>query len=120
MPTFLPRNRTIAAASLLMPCAAIVVGAVERGRPHASTLVAALTLLVGTAIVVLMTWKHAQPVASLRQELYGIQHPAGPAAGTSWDRWTSDADRSGARGRVLAVFWLSVAVTGLIAYAWFA
>jgi hypothetical protein len=120
MSTFFARNRTIWMASLVMPCAAVIAGALVRGRPHISTFVAALALLAGTAVIVLTTWRHAQPVASLRQALYAIEHPAGRGAGTSWDRWIVDADSSNARGRILAAFWLSLAVSGVITYAWFA
>jgi hypothetical protein len=120
MSTFLARNRTIWMASLLMPCAAVVVGALAHGRPHMSTLASAIALLIGTALIVLTTWRHAQPVASLRQQLYTIEHPGAHGARTSWDRWLAHADRGDARGRILAAFWLSLAVSGLIAYAWFA
>ena len=112
------------AASLVMPCVAVLLGIVAApGRAHASTVGAVIVLLIGTAIVVSNTWMHAQPVASLRQELYDINHPAhpaGPATGTAWQQWTANGDRADAHGRVLAVFWLSAAVTGVILYAWFA
>jgi hypothetical protein len=109
MTTFFARNRTILTAALLMPCAAVLVGAAAPGRLHASTFAVVVSLLIGTAIVVSTTWRHAQAVASLRQELYAIDHPTG-----------ANSDRAPGRRRALAIFWLSAALTALIAYSWFA
>jgi hypothetical protein len=105
--SFFARNRTILAASLVLPCVAILIlRTVAPGQLHASTFTAIAAFLGATGIVGLSTWKHAQPVASLRQELYEIEHPAGK--------------RPEVRGRVLAVFGLSVALTAAITYAWLA
>lgn len=107
-------------ASLVMPCAALLLASLAPGGLRASTFTTIVALAIGAVFVVVSTWKHAQPVESLRQELYRVDHPVARAAGTSWDRWDADGDRADARGRVLAGFWLSAAVTGLIAYARFA
>jgi hypothetical protein len=120
MTAFFARHRTILGAALLMPCIGVLLGTVAPGRLHASTFGAVIALVIGTAIVVTMTWRHAQPVASLRQELYAIEHPAGRSSGTTWDRWTGKGDGTNDRGRALAIFWLSAAVTGLIVYRLFA
>jgi hypothetical protein len=118
MTPVLARNRTILVAAFLMPCAGVLLGGFAPGRLHASTLGAVIALLLGSAVVVSSTWRHAQPaVASVRQPRYATD---GPRTATSWERWTSDGDRADAHGRALAAFWLSTAVTGLILYAWFA
>jgi hypothetical protein len=90
------------------------------GPAHSSTYAAVITLAIGTGVVAWSTWKHAQPVASLRQELYDINHPAAGGTGTSWEQWVAAGDRSDAWGRAQAVFALSVAITAIIAYAWLA
>lgn len=41
-----------------------------------STIAAGLAILAGTAVVAYFTFKAGRPVASLRQELYGIEHPS--------------------------------------------
>src|SRR5204862_2833459 len=119
MTAFFARNRTILSAALLMPCLGLLLGTLGPAHLHASTL-GAVALLIGTVFVVTMTWRHAQPVASLRQELYAIEHPAGAPARTTWDRWTGRGDETADRGRALVIFWLSAVATGLIAYSWFA
>jgi hypothetical protein len=112
------RNRTILIAAFLMPCAGVLVGGLAPGRLHASTLGAVIALLFGSAVVVSNTWRHTPPaVAPVRQPRYATD---GPRTGTSWERWTWVGDRADAHGRALAAFWLSLAVTGLILYAWFA
>jgi hypothetical protein len=115
------RNRTIQRASLLLPAVTmLVLMAVAPGPAHSSTYAGLITLAIGTGVVAWSTWRHAQPVASLRQELYDINHPADGASGSSWARWVVAGDRSDAQGRVLAIFALSVAITAIIVYAWLA
>ncbi len=118
---FLSHSRTVMRASVLLPCVAVLALTAVRGGPaHVSTFGAIAAVAIGVAAVMAGTWAHAQPVASLRQQLYDIDHPVNGEAGTSWEQWVAAGDRSGARGRALAALALSLAVTGVIAYAWLA
>jgi hypothetical protein len=121
MSSLFASNRTMLRASLLLPgVSTLLLTAVAPGRAHSSTYAAIIALVIGTGAVVWSTWRHAQPVASLHQELYAINHPAAGGMGSSWQQWVAAGDRSDARGRALAVFALSVAITAVIVYAWFA
>lgn len=108
-------------AALLLPVVStLLLMALAPGRAHSPTSVAIIALAIASGAIVWTTWRAAQPVASLRQELYDINHPAAGDTGSSWERWVAAGDRSDARGRVLAVFGLSAAISGIIIYAWFA
>jgi len=108
-------------AALLLPgVSTLLLMAAAPGRAHSPTSVAIIAVVIATALIAWTTWTRAQPVASLRQELYDINHPAAADTGSSWQRWVAAGDRSDARGRALAVFGLSVAVTAITVYAWFA
>lgn len=121
MASLFASNRTMLRASLLLPgVSALLLMAVAPGPAHASTYAAIIALVIGTGAIVWTTWRHAQPVASLRQELFDVNHPAVGGAGTSWQRWVAAGDRSDARGRALAGFGLSAAITAVIVAAWFA
>jgi hypothetical protein len=121
MPSPFASNRTVLRAALLLPGAStLLLMAVAPGREHSPTTVAIIALVIATGAIVWTTWRHAQPVASLRQELYDINHPAAADTGSSWQRWVAAGDRSDARGRALAVFGLSAAISAIIVYAWFA
>jgi hypothetical protein len=115
-------NRTMLRVSLLLPgVSTLLLMAVAPGLlVHSSTYAAIIALVIVTGAVVWITWRHAQPVATLRQELYDIGHPATGGTGSSWQRWVAAGDRSDARGRALALFALSVAITAVIFYGWFA
>jgi hypothetical protein len=114
-------NRRIRRASLLLPVVStLLLIAVAPRHAQWSTYAAFVAVAIGTAAVGLSTWRHAQPVASLRQELYDINHPAAAGGkGSSWQQWLAGRDRSDARGRAQASFALSVAITAVIVYAWF-
>jgi hypothetical protein len=94
--------------------------AVAPGRAHSPASAAIIVLIIATGAIVWSTWRHAQPVASLRQELYDISQPAAAETGSSWQRWVAAGVRSDARGRVQAVFCLSAAISAIIVYAWLA
>jgi hypothetical protein len=113
-------NHTMHRASLLLPvlCTLLLIAVAPR-HAHSSTY-AVVALMLGLAIVVWTTWRHGQPVASLRQELYDINHQASRDVGSSWQRWVAAGDVSNARGRSLAAFGLSAAISAVIVFAWFA
>jgi hypothetical protein len=114
-------DRTMVRTSLLLPGIAIcLLMALAPGRAHASTYAAVIALGVGIGAVVWLTWRHAQPVASMRQELYATNHPEAGGTGSAWEQWVAAGDRSDARGRAQAGLALSVAITAVIVYAWFA
>src|SRR5213079_883332 len=99
---FFSHSRTVMRASVLLPCVAVLVLTAVRGGPaHVSTFGAIAAVAIGVAAVMAGTWAHAQPVASLRQQLYDIDHPLNGDAGT-WEQRVAAGDRSGARGRALA------------------
>jgi len=121
MPTVFASNRTILRASLLLPgVSALLLMTAGPGHTPSSTYAAISALAIGMGGIVWTTWRHAQPVASLRQELYDINHSPVGATGSSWQRWVAAGDRSDARGRALAGFGLSTAITAVIVAAWFA
>ncbi len=115
------RDRTILRASLLLPgVITLVLMAVARGPAHGSSSAAVIALVIGTGVVAWSIWSHAQPVASLPQELYDINQPRAGGTDSSWQQWVAAGDRADARGRAQAIFALSVAITAVIVYAWFA
>jgi hypothetical protein len=121
MSWFFASNRTMLRVSLLLPCVStLLLMALASGRPHSSTYAAIIALAIGTGAVVWSTWRHAQPVASLRQELHDVDHQAAGGTGSSWLRRVAAGDRSDALGRAQALFALSVAITAVIVYGWFA
>ncbi len=121
MPSLFASNQTVLRAALLLPgVSALLLMALAPGRAHSPGSVAIIALVIATGAIVWTTWRHAQPVASLRQELYDVSHPAAGDTGSSWQRWIAAGDRSDARGRALAVFGLSAAISAVIVYAWFA
>jgi len=113
-------NQTMRRASLLLPVSTLLLVAVAPRHVQWSTYAVFIALAIGTSAVMWTTWRHAQAVASLRQELYEINHPAAGVTGSSWQQWLAAGDRSDARGRAQATFALSVAITAVIVYAWFA
>ena len=113
-------GRSFAISALLLPCITLLgLTYAVPGDVPGSTYAAIWMLALGTAFVAMNTWRNAQPKTSFRQETYETNHPAFAVANTSWDRWIEKADRSAAHGRMMAVFALSVAVTGIIVGAWF-
>jgi hypothetical protein len=85
------------------------------GHAHGSTSAAVIALVIGMGVGA----GDAQPVASLRQELYESDR-ATAGTGSMWQRWVAAGDRADARGRAQAVLALSVVITAVIVYAWFA
>lgn len=121
MASLFASNQTLRRASLLLPVVStLLLVAVSPRHAEWSTYAVVIGLVIGTGAVVWTTWRHAQPVASMRQELYDINHPAAVVTASSWPQWLAAADRSDARGRAQAAFALSVAITAVIVYAWFA
>lgn len=114
-------SRTIVRMSILLPAISLcLLMALAPGRARSSTYVGVMALVIATGAVVWRTWRHAQPVASLRQELYAVNHQTDDGAASAWQQWMVASDRSAARGRVQAGFALSVAISAIIVYAWFA
>lgn len=101
MSSLFAHNRTIVRMSLLLPgISMFLLMAFAPGRVHSSTYAAVIALGVGIGAVVWLTWRHAQPVASLRQELYAINHPAARARrGSNGWRPAIDPMRAGGRRR---------------------
>jgi len=121
MPSLFASNQTVLRAALLLPVVStLLLMALAPGPAHSPTSVAIIALVTAAGAIVWTTWKHAQPAASLRQELYDINHPDAGDPGSSWQRWLAAGDRSDARGRALAVFGLSAAISAVIVYSWFA
>jgi len=122
MSSLFRRNQTMVRMSiLLLGISVCLLMALAPGRAQASTYAATIALAVGTGAIVWSSWRHAQPVASLRQELYVVDHPAACGTDSTWQRWVAAGDRSDARGRTHAGFALSVAITAVVVvYAWFA
>jgi len=121
MPVPFASNRTVLRSALILPVVStLLLMALAAGGAHSPTSVAIIALVIATGAIVWTTWRHAQPAASLRQELYDINHPDDGDPGSSWQRWVAAGDRSDARGRTLAVFGLSAAISAAIVYSWFA
>jgi len=109
------------AIALGLPCGASLAMMVSvPGRVSTTTYTVAVSLLLGTTIVALNTWKSAQPTGSVARLIYETDTGRGDdaRATTRWERWTRRYDRSAARGRIVAMMLLSAATTGLIVATW--
>jgi len=99
MASLFASHQAVLRAALLLPVVStLLLMALAAGGAHAPTSVAIIALVIATGAIVWTTWRHAQPAASLRQELYDINHPDAGDPGSSWQRWVAAGDRSDARG----------------------
>lgn len=100
-------NRWLAVAALLLPSIAFVfLTYALPGEVSSTTYAVIWVLALGTSIIVMNTWRNAQPARSLRQAAFD--------AGDT----DSDRGRSTTRLRVLSLLSLSVGVTAIIVGVW--
>ena len=77
-------SRSFYIGALLLPCAALLaLSYVVPGKVASSTYVAIWALALGTSIVVMNTWRSAQPTRSLRQAAHDASRADGSAVVTS-------------------------------------
>ncbi len=100
-------NRWLAVAALLLPSIAFVfLTYALPGEISPTTYAVIWVLALGTSIIVMTTWRNAQPARSVRQAAF---------AGGDTD---ADRGRSTTRARVLSLLALSMTVTAVIVTVW--